>query len=349
MSDDLQIIEASEGDAGAWDAYVGAAAEATFFHRFGWRRVIARAYGYTSCYLMARRNGRICGVLPMTDVKSPLLGRNLISTAFTVGGGIVADDAAARAALAAAAEEEGRRRRVGYVELRSHKAQVAGWETKSDVYATFEKSVRRNEADDLKELPRRRRAEIRKGLAELDAGRLRASYESDYRAFYSLYARAMRDHGTPIFPRGFVTALKDEFSDDAEILVIRADNEPVLALLSFYFRDRVMPYYFGARKDAREHRAYDLAIWMQMRRGAERGARVFDFGRSKFGTGSFDYKTYWGFEPQALEYQYKLIGARRTPNVNPDNPKFSAASAFWRRLPLAIANAAGPHLARHLA
>lgn len=349
MTDSMRISEATEADAAAWDAYVELARDATFFHRFGWRNVIKRAYGYSSCYVMARRGGRIVGVLPMIDVKSALFGRNLISTAFTVGGGIAADDAEVCEALAEAAVDEGRRRRVKYVEFRSRSAVVEGWEVKNDVYAGFEAAFAADEAANLKEIPRRRRAEVRKGLDALAAGDLRYDFDDGARAFYPLYAQAMRDHGTPIFPQKFVTVLMEEFNGCADILIIRAEEEPVLALLSFHFRDRVMPYYFGARADARAHRAYDLAIWLQMRRGAARGARVFDFGRSKYGAGSFDYKAYWGFEPKPLEYQYKLIGARRAPNVNPDNPKFSAASAAWRRLPLAAANLAGPLLARHLA
>jgi FemAB-related protein (PEP-CTERM system-associated) len=349
MTGGLQIRLAADADASDWGAYVDAAPGATFFHCFAWRGVIRDVYGYSSCYLMARREGRVVGVLPLIDVRSPLLGRNLISTAFTVGGGVVADDPAAQAALIEAASEEGRKRRVGYIELRSALACVDGWAVKNDVYAGFERQFAADEEANLKELPRRRRAEVRKGLAALGEGRLRVTFDSDVDVFYRLYSSAMRNLGTPIYPRSFARIVMQAFGNDAEILTIWADEHPVLSLMSFYFRDRVMPYYFGARPDAREHRAYDLSIWLQMRRAAERGSRIFDFGRSKFGTGSFDHKVYWGFEPKPLEYQYKLIGARRTPNVSPSNPKFSAASAAWRRLPLPVANLAGPMLARHLA
>jgi FemAB-related protein (PEP-CTERM system-associated) len=159
----------------------------------------------------------------------------------------------------------------------------------------------------------------------------------------------MRDHGTPVFPRAFLGELMKEFRERADILVISAKGEPLLGLLSFYFRDRVMPYYIGGRADARDRRAFDLALWLQLRRGAARGARLLDLGRSKYGTGSFAYKTHWGLEPKPLDYQYGLVRAREIPNVNPDNPKFAAAIAAWRRLPLPVANLAGPILARHIA
>lgn len=349
MTNSLGIEEAREEDATDWDAFVQESAEGTFFHRFGWREVIKRAYGHRACSLLARREGRIVGVLPLIDVASPLLGRNLISTAFTVGGGVLADDAEARTALAQAAAAEGRSRNVGYVELRSRRADIAGWRVKNNVYAGFEKVSPKDEEEALQAIPRKRRAEVRKALAALAEGALDYQFGERVDDFYPLYAYAMREHGTPVFPRRFAKELMRVFSNDVEILVITADGEPVLALLTFYFGDRVLPYYFAAGSRAREHRAFDLAIWLQMRRGVERGARWFDFGRSKYGSGSFAYKQHWGFEPAPLEYQYALVNARRTPNVNPQNPKFSAASAMWKHLPLSVANVAGPILARHLA
>ena len=348
-SQSLIINEATEAEEKSWDTFVSMHPGASFFHLYGWARVIEAVYRYKSCYLMARRGEEIVGVLPLIDVKSSLLGRNLISTAFTVGGGIAAMDEEARASLAAAAKEAGRRSNAGYVELRSASDKLPGWDTKTGVYAGFEKAFSRDEDVNLKEIPRRRRAEIRKGLKAVEEGQLSYEFGADATAFYSLYAQAMRDHGTPIFPQRFIDVLLKEFSDNSEILMIYACGEPVLGLLSFHFRNRIMPYYFGARADARAHRAYDLAIWLQMRRGAELGASVFDFGRSKYGSGSFDYKVFWGFEPQPLEYQYALLSARKPPNVNPDNPKFFMASKIWRKLPLPFANAAGPLIARHLA
>jgi hypothetical protein len=85
-----------------------------------------------------------------------------------------------------------------------------------------------------------------------------------------------------------------------------------------------------------------------MRRACERGCRVFDYGRSKRETGSFDFKKNWGFEPTPLSYEYRLLKRDRVPQNNPLNPKYATLIALWRRLPRPLANWLGPMIARNL-
>jgi hypothetical protein len=86
--------------------------------------------------------------------------------------------------------------------------------------------------------------------------------------------------------------------------------------------------------------------WEVMRRACERGLRVFDYGRSKQGTGAYDFKKNWGFEPTPLGYEYHLVKARAVPEHNPLNPKYQLFIAMWKRLPLAVANRIGPYIVK---
>ena len=85
-----------------------------------------------------------------------------------------------------------------------------------------------------------------------------------------------------------------------------------------------------------------------MERAREGGRRLFDYGRSKRGTGSFDFKTYWGFEPEPLYYEYFLVKRREMPNLSPTNPKYEAMIRIWRKLPIALTRLLGPPVAKHL-
>ena len=336
-------------DKALWDAYLAAARDVSFFHRWEWGEIVRDAYGYEPIRLVARREGAIVGALLMSDVKAPLLGRSLISSAFTVGGGIAADDQSAADALAAKAIEEGRARNVQYVELRGGANDLKGWTAKNNVYASFSKPLIRDEKERLLAIPKKRRAEIRKGLKLAGEGRLTIRHGRDVDAFYHCYARSLRNLGTPIFSKRFVHAIMEAFGDKSEIAVVEADGAPIVALISFFYKDRVMPYYVGALPEARALRGFDFLYWSMMERGIEFGAEIFDFGRSKIGTPHFDYKKYWGFEGVPLRYQYALIGATDTPNVNPNNPKFKIFTNMWKRLPVPVANAIGPMLVRNFA
>jgi len=167
--------------------------------------------------------------------------------------------------------------------------------------------------------------------------------------FFELYADNLHRHGTPPQPRRYFDALRRVFGQDCEVLVVRtAEGEAVAAVMSFYFRDEVLPYYAGDVTKARDLGANDFKYWELMRRACERGLKVFDFGRSKRDTGSFDFKKNWGFEPTPLHYEFCLYTRDSVPQNNPANPKYRLAIDVWRRLPRRLVNAIGPLLARHL-
>jgi len=119
-------------------------------------------------------------------------------------------------------------------------------------------------------------------------------------------------------------------------------------VMNFYFRDEVLPYYGGGTAAARQRAGNDFMYWEVMRRAAGRGSRVFDFGRSKIGTGAHDFKKNWGFVPENLCYRYKLAPGASIPDHNPLNPKYRLFIAGWKRLPLVVANAIGPSIVRGL-
>ncbi|GJL95704.1 MAG: peptidoglycan bridge formation protein FemAB [Hyphococcus sp.] len=344
-SSTVDVRLSSPSDAKEWDHYVDQHPMGTFFHLYGWAAVSANAYGYEPLYLVARRGPKIVGVLPLLDVRSPLLGRSIISTAFTTGGGPIGDDDAILDALAEAAVALGRERRVKYVELRGDWKADPTWLVKSGKYATFNYHMPQDEAENLSLIPRRRRAQIRKAIKSANEGALQMRYDQDPDLFYRLYARALRNHGTPVFPKKFLTGLAQAFSTEVEISFVEFEGAPVATLLSFYYKDAMILYYAGSSPEAKAARANDYHYWSLMRRAVERGYTTLDFGRSKIGTGPYHFKTLWGIDPEPLSYQYKLITAQNMPDVNPNNPKFYYFTKAWQHLPLPVANTIGPLLA----
>jgi len=349
MAERLLIREATNGDREYLNAFVAADQKATLFHDPRWLDAVEKTYGYQCRSMIAERGGAIVGYLPLTLVSAPLLGRSLISTAFSVGGGVLGGDTIICAALADAAVEIGRRENVRYVEFRGGDAPIDGWSKKEGVYASFSKDLPADIGALKSWLPRNRRAEVKKALRIEASAEYLFSPQGDVDGFYAVFSGAVKRLGTPVMPRKFLYALKELFGEDAEISLVLRDGAPVAGLFSFWRGDRVLPYFIGGTKEAREIRAYDYLYFKLMQRAIERGVRRFDFGRSKVGSSHFNTKKYWGFEPAPLTYHVRLVSGRELPNLNPNNPKFSMVSRLWTFLPTPIANIAGPVLARNFA
>lgn len=341
----LAVRPARPEDAVAWDAFVLAEPQATFFHRYGWREVLERAFGHRTHFLLAQRDGRIEGVLPLAQIKSRLFGHSLVSTPFCVYGGIAAATPEARAALDAHAEALAQELGVGHLEYRDRDVRAhADWPG-TELYVTFRKTLDPNVEQNMLAIPRKQRAMVRKGIKN----GLVTELEQGVDGFFAVFADNVHRHGTPALPKRYFALLRQVFGPDCEVQLVRAPNgELVSGVLSFYFRDEILPYYAGDRSSARGLAANDFKYWELMRRACERGIRVFDYGRSKVDTGPYDFKRNWGFEPQPLHYGYKLVRARQLPENNPNNPKYGLFIRAWQRLPRPVANFLGPYIVRNL-
>ena len=334
----------NEGDQSAWDAYVRAHADGTFFHLCDWQQVIDRALGHRTHYLVAERDGAIVGVLPLGEVQSRLFGHALISVPFCVYGGAIGDDDSSVAALESAAIELGRRRGVDYVELRNLRAHVDSSDN-ACLYVTFRKAIDSDPEANLKAIPRKQRAMVRKGI---QAG-LVSEIDATVDRFFDLYSLSVRNLGTPVLPKRWFEVVKEVFADSVDVLTVMKDDRPVSSVMSYYFRDQVLPYYGGGGDEARALKANDFMYYSLMNHAVARGARVFDYGRSKKGSGSYSFKKNWGFEPEDLGYQYHLVEATDPPAINPNNPKYQLAISVWRKLPVPVTQLLGPRIARYLA
>ena len=339
----IAIRTMTDSDRARWDRFVDQQADAGFFHRAGWSDAVVHGFGHQTHYLMAEENGEVVGVLPLVHVSSRLFGNALISTAFCVGGG-PGGRPAARAMLDQQAIALADRLNVDFLEYRGGTPDGPRWRRRADLYFGFDRRLDPDPERNLLAIPRKQRAEVRKAI------KLGLTAEIDDRVdrFYELYAESVRNLGTPVFGRRYFRALKEAFGADCEILVVRRDGRPISALMSFYFRDRVLPYYAGGGASARGASAHEFMYWDVMRRAGTAGVDWFDFGRSKIGTGSFAFKKNWGFAPAPLTYGYYLRRLDDIPEINPLNPRYRLFVAMWKRLPLGLSKLVGPRIARNL-
>ena len=353
----MRIRTLQHSDHQAWDDYVLNHPQGTFFHLTGWKRVIEKSFGHRSFYLIAERDSSqalqdrpkvsktITGILPLFSIKSLLFGKSLVSVPFATYGGILASDQNTENALLEKAKEITERHNLDYLEIRNENGGLADLPTK-DLYYSFKKELFGSEDQNLKAIPRKSRRMVRVGISEnLDAVHGGKALLDE---FYDLFAFNYRSYGTPVFSKKYLFNLLNEFGEASSILIIRKDGRPLSGVLSFFFKDQVIPYYSGAYPEAKNYAANDFLYWSLMCIAMNRGCRVFDFGRSKKDTGPYRFKKHWGFEPKLLHYQFYLNGIDKLPEINPNNPKYHRRIELWKKLPLNITKVLGPHIVKYI-
>jgi FemAB-related protein (PEP-CTERM system-associated) len=317
------------------------------FHRPQWSLAVERGTSQRAHFLVAERGGAITGCLPLTHVRSRLFGDALSSAGFATGGGILCSDAETAQALADEARGLATRARCPAIELRGG-PRPGGWEEQNGIYANFGRPLPADESALLLSIPRRQRAEIRRALQfplEISVGRDARHRDAHYR----VYAESVRNLGTPVFPRRLFDAALNAFApDEADIIVVWHAGRPQATLLAFYHKGVCQPFWGGGTAEGRQWRANDLVWFELMRRAIGRGCTAADFGRSKVGTGPWRRKRIWDFEETPLSYWRWTQEGRAVRDINPMSAKYRIQVAAWQRMPLWLANRAGPLIARGL-
>ena len=343
-SQQYRVSELSADDSRRWDEFVEGSVAGSFFHLSAWRTIIEDSLGHRCFYLLCEREGQVVGILPLAHVRSVLFGSSLVSLPFLVYGGVVSEDCRAEVLLVQAAEDLAHKLRVDYLELRNREQSNRDWPVRT-IYSTFVKPLSVSSEENMKAIPRKQRAMVRKGI---EAG-LVAENDEGVDRLYDALSICKRDLGTPFFGKSVLNDIKRVFGDRAEITTITKDDRTICSVMSFKFRDEILPYYGGGGHLARQFKGNDFMYWAVMEKAVKDGFKVFDFGRSMVDTGPYRFKKHWGFEPAPLSYEYLPIAKNDMPNLNPANPKYGPLIKAWKRLPVSITRLIGPPLARRLA
>jgi len=329
-----------------WNGYVTNHQHGTPFHLEAWLRTIESSFKHRPLHLMAEDGAEIVGILPLFLVHSWLFGRMLISTPQAAYGGILASSPQAEEALLREAQRLAQAEKVKFLELRnSGSTLTASNLVTKDLYVTFRQELFQDPEKNMLAIPRKTRAEIREGIGnQLEFRESQIGVDE----FYQVYSCSVRELGTPVFPKSLFASGLQEFGSNCRIFSVHWKGVPVSAVWTLFYKDQVLPYYGGSLREYNRLSVNNFMYWMLMKYGCENGYHLFDFGRSKKGTGSFNFKKRWGMTMSDLPYQYALMRQQTLPDTSPLNPRFSMGIRIWRQLPLAITNTLGPIISRHL-
>jgi FemAB-related protein (PEP-CTERM system-associated) len=341
------IKQLTSSEFSMWDHYVKNHQQGSFFHLSGWQQVISKSFNHDCYFLFIELDGIIAGVLPLVEVKSKLFGHALISTPFCVYGGAIADTPELARQLEQEACLLAEKLSVDYLELRYQEKQESTLLLKQ-AHSAFGCELAEDNEKILASIKKKQRAVIRHSLKNelnfsLEPGK------KNLQDFYHLLSTSYRNLGTPIFSQAYFDNLVDVFGDNIDIAVIKSkDDQLSSAVMNFYFKEQVLPYYGGGNDSARGLKSADYMYYQVMCNASEKGYRWYDFGRSKNDSGPYKYKKNWGMEPKSLYYYYHLVNATELPNLSPNNPKYKLFIELWQKLPLKVSQIVGPFLSKFL-
>ncbi len=340
----VQISPMEESNAMEWDGYVSRHSSSSMYHQFAWRRLIERVFRHESRYLIARRNGLVVGVLPIIRLKSTLFGDYLVSLPFFNFGGVLADSEEISNQLMAAAVRDASELGCSHIEFRDRR-QRPDWMVRTDKVG-MEVVLPDTVGALTKGFGSKLRAQINKAIK---AG-ASATFGGDELVgdFYRVFSRNMRDLGTPVYPIQFFREMLRAFPDAAKIVLIRMEEQPVAAGFLIRFRDRVEIPWASSLRESNSQGANMLMYAKALEHAVEDSCEVFDFGRSSVGSGTHRFKKQWGATEKQLYWHYWMPAGTSLPQLSPQNPKFLAAIALWKRLPLWVANLLGPSIVKNL-
>jgi FemAB-related protein (PEP-CTERM system-associated) len=288
----------------------------------------------------------IVGILPLFSVKSFLFGKSLVSLPFAAYGGILADNQEVANRLLDKAKEITCAEGLDYLELRNRDGAIENLPSK-ELYVFFRREIFEDLESNMMAIPRKSRRMVRQGeKADLS---FEFGHEELISSFYQIFARSYHRLGSPAFSVRLFKNLLREFKKQANILLVRnREGKSISSVLTFFYKDQVLPYYAGSLFEYRDLAPNDYMYWQLMKYGHEKGFKWFDFGRSKVDTGSYDFKRHWGFEPEPLAYQYFLNRMKDIPNISPANPKYQKKIEMWQKMPFWLTKIVGPRIVKYI-
>jgi serine/alanine adding enzyme len=340
-----EVALACQTDWHDWDAFVEQHPGSSVYHLSGWRGVIQRSFGHDCPYLLAKRSGQLVGVMPLVRMESPLFGHFMVSMPYFNYGGALSCDATTDQALTCKAIELATAAGCRHVEWREG-AQRPGFPARADKANMWLDLPA--DADSLwQSLGSKLRAQIKKAQT---AG---LTYETGglglLDEFYRVFSINMRDLGTPVYGKNFFKViLRDAPGQPLLVIGRTAQGQAVSAALLLRHGSRMEVPWASTLRKANTLNANMGLYWHMLSYACQASCSVFDFGRSTKDAATYRFKKQWGARPVESYWNYWLPNGVSLPKISPDNPKYRAAIAVWKVLPLFLTQQIGPLVAKHI-
>ena len=343
---DIRRFDDTPADAQAWEAYVARCPQATSDHRWGWRRVLARTFGFTPHFLAAVAGEQVHGILPLFEIPRGFRRIALVSIPFGNYGGICADSPAATAALLAAAKELLAARRGAYLELR-HRVPLAEATLRQSTHqhSRFVLPLASDPAIHARRMGQNNRSKVHRAVRR----GLRTVLSQDVGRLYPIYVHTARRQGTPCFPRRYFEEILRTFGDTTRILFVVKGPRTIAFDVLLAFKDSLVCQFSGSLASFYDAYPNDFLFWSAIQHGCALGMKELDFCRSRIDSGTAAFKRKLRFAEEPLDFQYYLPSGQAVSMHGRAEARWQWAIRAWQHLPLAMTRLLGPTVIRYFA
>jgi FemAB-related protein (PEP-CTERM system-associated) len=313
-------------------------------HDARWIQALSEGLSHRAYLLKVQDRGGVVGVLPLVLVRGPIFGRFLVSLPYLNTGGVWALDNQVATQLIGRACDLADELDVKYLELRhEHPVKDARLNFQRTDKCHMRLALPDSPDELLKSFKSKHRSQIKKAddydlLIEFGGTEL-------LNDFYNVFARNMRDLGTPVFSRKLFSCILREFHDTSEVCVVRKDGLPIASGLLVHAHGVTEVPSASSLREFNRTNANMLMYWHLLQRAIERGSRTFDFGRSSEGSGTYKFKAQWGAEPAPAVWQY-YVRKGSPEEMRPDADGKERLVKLWQKLPVWLSRQIGPRIVR---
>ena len=306
-----------------------------------WVKMIENVFGHKGHYLIARENGEIRGVLPLSYVRSRLFGNRLVSQAFSDYGGPLSVNPDAIDALYKYAVELAKNYGCKSIEFRNTAAMPYNIHLRTDKVC-----MHLPLASDSEVVWKGLRPQIRNRirLAEKEGITITNGRAELLDDFYNLWTIRMRELGTPCYSRKLFSAILETFPNDSRIFLAHSGNKVAAAFFVYNFNGCTHSRWGAALREYDSLSPNYLLNWVAIEYYCKAGMKLFDFGRSTAGSGQHTFKKRWGAQTIQLNWQYWTPPSEQLNLVKQDDEKYQKKTEMWKRLPLVVTRILGPKL-----
>jgi len=352
----MQIRLASDSDETRWNNYISRHPRVSPYHHYAWKNSIENAYGHKCFYLIAENtDSEIIGILPTASITLPLAKGTLCALPFCDIGCCLADDDATEEKLIRRANEIARQQKSSSFE---HRTYDNDRDKEIDEKAlAIDSKVRMlldlPDSSDilLSSFKAKLRSQIKKAVKNgltADIGRSDKHLDD----FYEVFTCNMKDLGSPTHSKRWFQEIRNNYKEDMIISIIKHEGTAIGAGIVLLTGSMASIPWASTKRKYNRLAPNMLLYWSLLEYTSDHAYKAFDFGRSTFGEGTYNFKKQWGAKPVLLNWEKYDVTEQRilqsSGQTSGGNSLRTIVESVWQKLPLALTIAIGPKIRKYI-